>query len=696
MRRSDLGKSIDGQKKNKSAVHSRDNKKTRRMRKSSLSKAQKNFQVFNDVDNHVNKYENLTVDSSESEILDKKHHISDDILIIDEEDNDDGYDDYDGHYDSPRDVPTVLISSDGEIESSNEPVPRLGSVDGNALAANDDFIALSNSSEEEQTMAEKENDEGIQEAQMETNKMSNPHLRTLNSDYPWILNHDHSRQKEIADWLTMEIKDFVGYISPNKNEIETRNRTISKIRQAIKQLWPDADLNVFGSYATDLYLPGSDIDCVVISKNSDKENRNSLYSLASHLKKKKLASRVEVIAKARVPIIKFVEPESQIHIDVSFERTNGIEAARLIREWLDDTPGLRELVLIVKQFLHSRRLNNVHTGGLGGFSIICLVFAFLHLHPRIITNEVDPMDNLGVLLIDFFELYGKNFAYDDVSISVSDGKPTYIPKSDWKDLNTRGTFTLAIQDPGDPSNNISRGSFNLRDIKKSFAGAFYLLTNRCFELDMATFKDRLGKSILGDVIKYRGKARDFNDERNLVINKAIEENERYHKKRSRIVHEEVFIDPSGDEAVDQAIDEEEDMYHIEEPPTKKRKRDKQKEKGKHKKRSKTASPTPNVVIDNNGSSDSKRESSKAPPKDDNPKNSVESLMGLPTDDEDDDDGDGYNPLEAEEKTTTKTNNDTNDDDDQDGESSLKKYTVDAQTRRDYWLGKSNAMSSNST
>ncbi|KAI8399413.1 hypothetical protein J6895_01052 [Nakaseomyces glabratus] len=88
-------------------------------------------------------------------------------------------------------------------------------------------------------------------------------------------------------------------------------------------------------------------------------------------------------------------------MDISFERLNGLEAAKLIRDWLASTPGLRELVLVVKQFLHSRRLNNVHSGGLGGFSIICLVYSFLRMHPRIITAEIDPLENLGVLLIEF-------------------------------------------------------------------------------------------------------------------------------------------------------------------------------------------------------------------------------------------------------------------------------------------------------
>lgn len=493
----------------------------------------------------------------ETNKLPKDHVTADGILVLEHKsDDDEGFDVYDGHFDNPTDIPSTT-------EESKTPSLAVHG-DEKDLANNDDFISLSASSEDEQ--AEQEEEREKQELEIKKEKQK----EILNTDYPWILNHDHSKQKEISDWLTFEIKDFVAYISPSREEIEIRNKTISTIREAVKQLWPDADLHVFGSYSTDLYLPGSDIDCVVTSELGGKESRNNLYSLASHLKKKNLATEVEVVAKARVPIIKFVEPHSGIHIDVSFERTNGIEAAKLIREWLDDTPGLRELVLIVKQFLHARRLNNVHTGGLGGFSIICLVFSFLHMHPRIITNEIDPKDNLGVLLIEFFELYGKNFGYDDVALGSSDGYPVYFPKSTWNAIQPiKNPFSLAIQDPGDESNNISRGSFNIRDIKKAFAGAFDLLTNRCFELHSATFKDRLGKSILGNVIKYRGKARDFKDERGLVLNKAIIENENYHKKRSRIIHDEDFAEDTVTSTATATTTD--DDYEITNPPAKKAK-----------------------------------------------------------------------------------------------------------------------------
>lgn len=73
----------------------------------------------------------------------------------------------------------------------------------------------------------------------------------------------------------------------------------------------------------------------------------------------------------------------------------------------------------------------MYIGGFGGFSIICFVFFFLYMYLRIIINEIDLKDNLGVFLIEFFEFYGKNFGYDDVVLGLSDGYLVYFLKSIW-------------------------------------------------------------------------------------------------------------------------------------------------------------------------------------------------------------------------------------------------------------------------
>lgn len=459
---------------------------------------------------------------------------------LDEESDSDYVFDYNSRGQSPE-KELILVDSDIENESDDndrdDGVSKTGenkdaSQEGNELTTNQDFIQFGFLSSDNDDDSDSDNDNDYK-----TGSTNEPSTEP-NSLYPWIKDHDHSTQKEIADWLTMEMKDFVSYISPSRAEIVTRNNVINTLKREVSSFWPGTEAHVFGSCATDLYLPGSDIDMVVISSTGDYENRSRLYQLSSFLRAKNLAKNVEVIASAKVPIIKFVDPESNLPIDISFERTNGLDAARRIRRWLLATPGLRELVLVVKQFLRSRKLNNVHVGGLGGYATIIMCYHFMQLHPKISTNTMNAPDNLGVLLIEFFELYGRNFSYDNliISIDLETQLPRYLHKGRHPSLNTaRNTFSIVIQDPADPSNNITRSSYNLRDLKKAFGGAYQLLVAKCYELNAAPYKERLGQLILGDIIKFKGKERNFVDERHLVQNDAL------------IHHEEELVSLDGAE-----------------------------------------------------------------------------------------------------------------------------------------------------
>lgn len=427
--------------------------------------------------------------------------------------------------DSGEQEPVEVVDADSSEEPNNDVETKASDMikaPSNELTNNQDFIEFGfSSSDNEEVDYDEYSDDGVLSSD-DHNAMHK--LAEPTSAYPWIKNRDHSRQAEVADWLTNEMKDFVDYISPSLEEIMMRNSVINTLKQKITTYWPESEVHVFGSSATDLYLPGSDIDLVAVSAAGNLEQRSKLYQLSSFLRVRKLAKDIEVIAKAKVPIIKFVDPKTNIHIDISFERMNGIEAAKKIRTWLETTPGLRELVLIIKQFLRSRKLNNVHVGGLGGYSTIIMCYHFLKLHPRLATNGMDALDNLGPLLIEFFELYGRNFSYDNLILAIDPetDMPKYLLKSSYPDLDTsRNPFSIVIQDPSDPHNNITRASYNLRDIKKAFGGAYQLLVEKCFDLNAASYKERLNRLILGEIIKYRGKTRDFNDDRHKIANDAL-------------------------------------------------------------------------------------------------------------------------------------------------------------------------------
>lgn len=198
-----------------------------------------------------------------------------------------------------------------------------------------------------------------------------------------------------------------------------------------------------------------DIDLVIDSGSMARSNKvHVLHALANTLKRAGITSKVTVISKARVPIVKFVTHFGRLNVDISVNQGNGVKAGKIINGFLRDMRGcefaLRSLIIIAKAFLNQRGMNEVYTGGLGSYSIVCLAISFLQMHPKIRRGEIEPEKNLGVLVMEFFELYGCYFNYEEVGISIRNGG-SYFSKNErgWYD-SSRGLL-LSIEDPTDMS-----------------------------------------------------------------------------------------------------------------------------------------------------------------------------------------------------------------------------------------------------
>lgn len=141
-------------------------------------------------------------------------------------------------------------------------------------------------------------------------------------------------------------------------------------------------------------------------------------------------------------------------------------------------PSLPKLVLVLKQFLYQRSLNEVFTGGISSYSLILMTISFLQLHPRV--DASSDQANLGVLLIEFFELYGRYFNYISVGIRIRDGG-SYVPKHTIQkqmELGYRPSI-LCIEDPLNPKNDIGKSSYGALNVKKAFDYAYLQLSHIC-------------------------------------------------------------------------------------------------------------------------------------------------------------------------------------------------------------------------
>ncbi|KAG9128356.1 hypothetical protein FRC07_000469 [Ceratobasidium sp. 392] len=299
---------------------------------------------------------------------------------------------------------------------------------------------------------------------------------------PWTLAVDWEACRNASEMLHREILAYVDYISPTEREHRTRAMIVNMITATIESRWPDALVQPFGSFETGLYLPLGDIDLVVSSDNIAR-NPNALGWIARALKDQGLANNVQIIGKAKVPIVKFVTTWGGFKVDISLNQANGVTAGKIINNFLAKLPALRPLVLIFKAFLSQRDMNEVYNGGLGSYSVVCMVLSFLQLHPKIRNAEIDPSKNLGILLIELFQYYGDYFHYENTGISLRGGGQLFNKRArGWGvGLPRQNQSIISIEDPQDPSNDVSRGSYNMNKIRTTLSGGHSALTTIMFE-----------------------------------------------------------------------------------------------------------------------------------------------------------------------------------------------------------------------
>ncbi|KAM3343346.1 terminal nucleotidyltransferase 4B [Capsicum galapagoense] len=291
--------------------------------------------------------------------------------------------------------------------------------------------------------------------------------------------------------LHKEIVDFCEFLSPTLEEQASRNEAIECVFNVIKYIWPNCKPEVFGSFKTGLYLPTSDVDLVILGSEI-RSPQIGLQALSRALSQKGVAKKIQVISKARVPIIKFVEKKSGISFDISFDLDNGPKAAEFIKDAMSSWPPLRPLCLILKVFLQQRELNEVYTGGIGSYALLVMLIAMLQNHRN---GKASAEQNLGVLLVNFFDIYGRKLNTSDVGVSCN-GVGTFFLKSS-KGFSIKGKQSLiSIEDPQTPENDIGKSSFNYFQVRSAFAMAFTTLTNP--EAIRALGPNR---SILGTIIR---------------------------------------------------------------------------------------------------------------------------------------------------------------------------------------------------
>ena len=251
---------------------------------------------------------------------------------------------------------------------------------------------------------------------------------------PW-LTVDLSATEDMTDWLHYEICAFYDYVTPRPFESESRHDLVRRVGKVVERMTP-ARVESFGSFAANLYLPTGDMDLVALSYvylNGGQpqlgQKPNQIHKFAGFLDKAGLMFHTskEVVTRAKVPVVKYIDRPTGLRVDISFENLTGVNAIPTFRSWSTSFPAMPMIVCIIKQFLSMRGLNELYSGGMNSFTITCLVVSLLQRHPSVQNGTMEgDLANLGDILLHFFDLYGNRFNIATTEISLN--PPLWAPK----------------------------------------------------------------------------------------------------------------------------------------------------------------------------------------------------------------------------------------------------------------------------
>lgn len=293
--------------------------------------------------------------------------------------------------------------------------------------------------------------------------------------------------------LHEEIVDMYHWIKPNEIESRLRTKVFEKVRDSVLRRWKQKTIKIsmFGSLRTNLFLPTSDIDVLVECDDWVGTPGDWLAETARGLEADNIAESVMVYGGAFVPIVKMVDRDTRLSIDISFNTVQGVRAASYIAKVKEEFPLIEPLVLLLKQFLHYRNLNQTFTGGLSSYGLVLLLVNFFQLYALNMRSRTiyDRGVNLGHLLLRFLELYSLEFNFEEMGISP--GQCCYIPKSASGARyghKQAQPGNLALEDPLLTANDVGRSTYNFSSIANAFGQAFQIL------LVAVTLRERKGKN----------------------------------------------------------------------------------------------------------------------------------------------------------------------------------------------------------
>lgn len=363
----------------------------------------------------------------------------------------------------------------------------------------------------------------------------------------------NGKKYTMTEWLDTEILQFAQWLEMTPAENAARAKLSNTLIDLIQQANPGLQVETFGSQATGLSMPNSDIDLRIADPTvynrpyqgdfEDKEAKRVWAAETAQLRKTTMIShlraiqsliakhedfdKVEINDTAFVPLVKAVHKHTGLKIQIVASKDTSASRAA-IKKYLAEYPTLKPLFMVLKTVLHLRNLSDPWYGGVGSYTLFMMCVAALKHSDAQQQEKQEAQQNSNNALYHSLKqrslshdfLHTLNFwaNIDTTKVAVSvDPFAVFAKKvrQDWRDILARKTdqslfarhhlaiphpkkpYILHLQDPAEPYNNLGRSALAIKDIQATFTKLYDDLTWEMQDPDRRKDATTLLKSFVG-------------------------------------------------------------------------------------------------------------------------------------------------------------------------------------------------------
>lgn len=244
--------------------------------------------------------------------------------------------------------------------------------------------------------------------------------------------------KTNIDTLNKELKILYHSLVPHKSDLVARNSIVLGLRNYIECNINDVNVFVSGSFDYGCYLTSSNINFVVKEKTTELCKKLSAVKITNKKSQKskeqyimdKLhtilsksdaiqSNTIRACSKNKSAILACKSAEANYNLEFTYGSSVFEAQSNYVKRTFEDHKARLPLFYILKYFMDMRELNSRHGSSFLNYHLFLLLHSFCDLHP--IMKNLKIVNNLGILLMDFFQFYGCIFRQSYASIS-KDGR----------------------------------------------------------------------------------------------------------------------------------------------------------------------------------------------------------------------------------------------------------------------------------